>query len=72
MKLPNLNNSTNKIIRPANHLYHSTVVSGLLTLMACTTLTPKIKNHAANYVDPRQPAENRTVESPDPGYNWFY
>jgi hypothetical protein len=72
MKLPRLNNTTTKIIKPANHLYHSTVVSGLLTLMACTMVTPKIKNHAANYIDPRQPAAHQTVEGSDPGYNWFY
>jgi hypothetical protein len=40
--------------------------------MACTMLTPKIKNHAANYVEPRQPATNQTAEGSDPGYNWFY
>jgi hypothetical protein len=72
MKLPNSISSINKIIKPANHLYCSTLVSGLLTLMACTMLTPKIKNHAANYVDPRQHAAEQNAEDSDPGYNWFY
>jgi hypothetical protein len=72
MKLPNSINSTNKIIKPANHPYYSTLVSGLLTLMACTMLTPKIKNHAANYVDPRQQAAEQTAKDSDPGYDWFY
>jgi hypothetical protein len=40
--------------------------------MACTMLTPKIKNHAANDVEPRQPATNQAAEGSDPGYNWFY
>ncbi|MBV9875390.1 MAG: hypothetical protein JO025_11725 [Verrucomicrobia bacterium] len=72
MTLLNRTNSTNKIIKPTNHLCYSTLVSGFLTLMACTMLTPKIKNHAANYVEPRQHAAEQTAESPDPGYNWFY
>jgi hypothetical protein len=72
MKLLNLINSTNKIIKPANHLSYSTLVSGLLTLMVCTMLTPKIKNHAANYIEPRQHAADQAGERPDPGYNWFY
>ena len=72
MTLPNPINSTNKIIKPTNHLCYSTLVSGFLTLMACTMLTPKIKNHAANYVEPRQHAADQTSEVSDPGYNWFY
>jgi hypothetical protein len=48
------------------------MVSGLLTLMVCTMLTPKIKNHAANYIDPRQPATDQAARDADPGYNWFY
>jgi hypothetical protein len=72
MTLLNLINSTNKIIKPTNHLCYSTLVSGFLTLMACSMLTPKIKNHAANYVEPRQHAADQTAESSDPGYNWFY
>jgi hypothetical protein len=35
-------------------------------------LTPKIKNHAANYVEPHQQAADQTAEGSDPGYNWFY
>jgi hypothetical protein len=72
MTLLNPTNSTNKIIKPTNHLCYSTLVSGFLTLMACTMLTPKIKNHAANYVEPRQHAADQAAESSDPGYNWFY
>ncbi|HEX4200225.1 MAG TPA: hypothetical protein VHY59_01800 [Chthoniobacterales bacterium] len=72
MKLPNLINLTNKVIKPTNHLFNSTMVSGLLTLMVCTMLTPKIKNHAANYIDPRQPATDQAARDADPGYNWFY
>ena len=72
MKLSNPLNLTNKISKPTNHLCYSTVVSGLLTLMTCTMLTPKIKNHAANYVEPRQHAAEQTAEESDPGYNWFY
>ena len=72
MKLPNPINSTNKIIKPANHLSYSTLVSSLLTLMACTMLTPKTNNHAANYVDPRPHATDQTTKDFDPGYNWFY
>jgi len=35
-------------------------------------LTPKIKNHTANYVDPRQHAAEQTAKDSDPGYDWFY
>ena len=72
MKVPNPINSTNRIINPANHLCYSTLVSGLLTLMACTMLTPKIKNHAANYIERGQHTADQTAEDSDPGYNWFY
>jgi hypothetical protein len=40
--------------------------------MACTMLTPKTQNHAANYIDPRSHSTNQTTQNPDPGYNWFY
>jgi hypothetical protein len=74
MKLPDPINSTNKTsksTKSANHLFHSTVVSSCLALMACTTiLVPHTQNHAANYIDPR--ATHQTTKDADPGYSWFY
>ena len=72
MKLPNPTNSTNKTTNRSNHLLRTTLVSSFLTLMACTMLTPKTQNHAANYVDPRPHSTDQTVPNPDPGYKWFY
>jgi hypothetical protein len=72
MKLPHPINSTNKMTKPANHLFHSALVSSLLTLMACTMLAPKIHHETANYIDPRSPATDQTAKDFDPGYNWFY
>jgi hypothetical protein len=72
MKLPSPTNSTNKTNKSTNHLFYSTLVSGLLTLMACTMLTPKTHNHAANYTDPHRHTTDQTAQDPDPGYDWFY
>jgi hypothetical protein len=72
MKLPNPINSTNKTANPTNHLFYSKLVSSFLTLALCALLTTKARDHAANYVDPREQATNQTVQDADPGYNWFY
>ena len=72
MKLPNPIHSTDKTNRSTNHLFYSALVSGSLTLMACTILIPKTHNHAVNYADRHQHAADQSGEDRDPGYNWFY
>jgi hypothetical protein len=72
MKLPNPIHSTDKTNRSTNHLFYSALVSGSLTLMACTILIPKTRNHAVNYTDPHQHAADQSGQDRDPGYNWFY
>ena len=72
MQLPNPINSTNRTNKSTNHLFYSMLVSGFLTLVTCTMLTPKTQHHAANYVEPRHQATNQTTKDIDPGYDWFY
>jgi hypothetical protein len=72
MKFPIPIHSTDKTNRPTNHLFYSALVSGSLTLMACTILIPKTANHAANYTDPLRHTTDKTAQDPDPGYDWFY
>jgi hypothetical protein len=72
MKLTDPMNVTNKILKPANHLLHSTMVSSCLALLACTTLAPNPQKPAANYIDPKARMANGTIKDSDPGYEWFY
>jgi hypothetical protein len=72
MKSPNSINSTDTPTKSTNRLFYSKLVSSLLALMACTILTPKTNNHAANYIDPREHTTNQSTKDSDPGYNWFY
>jgi hypothetical protein len=72
MKFPGPIDSTDKTTRPTNHLFYSALVSGSLTLMACTILMPKTRNHAANYTDLHRHTTDQTAKDIDPGYDWFY
>jgi hypothetical protein len=72
MNFPSPIDSTDKTDRPTNHLFYSALVSGSLTLMACTILMPKTHNHAVNYTDPHRHTTDQSAQDPDPGYNWFY
>lgn len=72
MNLPNPMNSTNKIPKPANHLFHSTMVSSCLALMACTTLTPNTQKQTANYIDQKASPTHETTNDSNPAYSWFY
>jgi hypothetical protein len=72
MKFSIPTNLTDKTTRPTNQLFYSALVSGSLTLMACTILIPKTHNHAANYSDPHRHTTDQTAQDPYPGYDWFY
>jgi hypothetical protein len=72
MNLPNPINSTNKMAKSANHLFHSAMVSSCLTLMACTTLAPNTQQRAANYIDPKAGVTKETTNDSEPAYSWFY
>jgi hypothetical protein len=72
MNLPNPINSTNKMAKPTNHLFHSTMVGSCLALMACTMLVPNTQKHSTNYIDPRGSVTKETAKDAEPAYSWFY
>jgi hypothetical protein len=72
MNLPNPINSTNRIAKPTNHLFHSKMVSSCLALMACTMFVPNTQKQAANYIDPKAGVTKETTNDSAPAYSWFY